>query len=101
MPDQEWRIGQYIVEPTPFGHGSFGSVHNARRVSDGLRVAVKLVVLTEEHDGADKIAAGRRGAMLQEQFERAHGMVPKVYDYGPHEQRHLYIAMEFISGGSL
>jgi len=101
MPDQEWRIGQYVVDPTPFGHGSFGSVHNARRVTDGLRVAVKLVVLTDEHDGADKIAAERRGAMLQEQFERAHGMVPKVYDYGPHERRHLYIAMEFIPGGSL
>src|SRR5262249_26826921 len=72
----------------------------ARRISDGLRVAFKLVVLSNDPDSADKLAAERRGARLQQEFARAHGLVPAVYGYGTHEHD-FYIAMELIEGGDL
>src|SRR5215467_7741088 len=101
MPPQEWTIGNYVVDPTPVDHGSFGTIYNARSKADGRRAALKLVLATDESDSTEKVAAERRGAMLQDQFEQAHGMVPKVYAYGVHDARHFYIAMEFIEGGAL
>jgi serine/threonine protein kinase len=99
-PDQAFTIGDYVLDPTPIESGAFGTVYNARRRTDGRRVALKLVLSTAEPDSADKLAAERRGAELQQQFGRAHGMVPEVYDYGAHH-KHFYIAMEFVEGGSL
>src|SRR4051812_15546650 len=98
--DQGFTIGDYVLDLTPVESGAFGTVYNARRRSDGQRVAFKLVLSTAEPDSADKLAAERRGAELQQQFGRAHGMVPEVYGFGPHG-RHFYIAMEFVEGGSL
>jgi hypothetical protein len=101
MSEQAWTIGDYIVDPTPFDRGEFGMVYNARRRGDGRRVALKLVLSTPAPDSADKLAAERRGAELQQQFARAHGMVPQVYEFGPHQGCHFFIAMEFVDGGSL
>ena len=100
IPDQAFTIGDYVLDPTPIESGAFGTVYNARRRSDGKRVALKLVLSTAEPDSADKLAAERRGAELQQQFGRSHGMVPEVYEYGSHH-KHFYIAMEFVEGGSL
>lgn len=100
-PDQAWTIGEYLVDPTPVESGAFGMVYEARRRSDGHRVALKLVLSTDAPDSADKLAAERRGAELQQQFGRVHGMVPEVYEFGTHLGRHFYIAMEFVEGGSL
>ncbi len=99
-PDQAFTIGDYVLDPTPIESGAFGTVYNARRRADGKRVALKLVLSTAEPDSADKLAAERRGAELQQQFGRSHGMVPEVYECGAHH-RHFYIAMEFVEGGSL
>jgi len=99
--DQEWVIGDYAVDPTPIESGAFGTVYNARRRADGRRVALKLVLATDAPDSDDKLAAERRGAELQQQFGRVHGMVPEVYDFGTHRDRHFFIAMEFVEGGSL
>lgn len=96
-----WQVGDYATEDEkPFDQGSFGTVWKARRISDGQRVALKLVLLTDADDGSKKIAAERHGAMLQQKFEQAHGMVPKVYDYGQ-DGKDFYIAMELIEGGAL
>ena len=74
-----WQVGEYATEgEKPFDQGSFGTVWKARRRSDGARVALKLVLLTDTPDARERIAAERHGAMLQQQFEQAHGMVPKV-----------------------
>jgi len=97
-----WQVGGYTTEgEKPFDQGSFGTVWRARRVSDGARVALKLVLLTETDDAKDRIAAERHGAMLQQRFEQAHGMVPTVYDYGHDCDGHLFIAMELVEGGAL
>ena len=96
-----WQVGDYVADgDKPFDHGSFGTLWHARRLSDGVRVALKLVLLTSSADSRDKLAAERSGAMLQQRFEQAHGMVPKVYDYGL-DGDDLYIAMELIEGGAL
>jgi hypothetical protein len=97
-----WQAGDYTTEGAkPFDQGSFGTVWRARRVSDGIPVALKLVLLTDAEDARDRIAAERHGAMLQQQFHRAHGMVPAVYGFGQDADGHLYIAMELIEGGAL
>ncbi len=97
-----WQVGGYTTEgEKPFDQGSFGTVWRARRLSDGARVALKLVLLTETDDAKDRIAAERHGAMLQQRFEQAHGMVPTVYDYGHDSDGHLFIAMELVEGGAL
>lgn len=96
-----WQVGDYAAEDEkPFDQGSFGTVWRARRISDGQRVALKLVLLTDADVGGKKIAAERHGAMLQQKFEHAHGMVPKVYDYGQ-DGKDFFIAMELIEGGAL
>src|SRR5437867_8630851 len=93
-----WQVGIYrAVEDKPFDHGQFGTVWRARRVSDGTKVALKLVLRA---NGRDQIDAERHGAMLQQQFHRAHGMVPAIYDYGQ-DGDDFYIAMELIEGGRL
>jgi len=96
-----WRVGNYIVEdPAGFARGTFGTLYVARRASDGARVAMKLVLLTNAADSRERLEAERHGAMLQQRFEQAHGMVPAVYEYGPYNE-HLYIAMELVDGRSL
>jgi eukaryotic-like serine/threonine-protein kinase len=96
-----WQVGDYATEgEKPFDQGSFGTVWRARRRSDGSKVALKLVLLTEACDARERIAAERHGAMLQQRFEQAHGMVPKVYEIG-HDGEDLFIAMELIEGGAL
>src|SRR5919107_3982528 len=95
-----WQVGDYeTVGEKPFAYGSFGIVWKGRRLSDGSRVALKLV-LHNVPDGRERVAAERHGAMLQQRFEQAHGLVPKVYDYGLVDDD-FYIAMEFVDGGSL
>ena len=96
-----WVVGDYTTEgEKPFDQGSFGTVWRARRRSDGARVALKLVLLTDTADARERIAAERHGAMLQQQFEQAHGMVPRVYEFGQ-DGDDLFIAMELIEGGAL
>lgn len=95
------RIGEYVTEgEKPFGHGKFGVVWAARRLSDGTRVALKLVLSTQSADSRERLAAERHGAILQQRFEQAHAMVPKVHDFGP-DGEDFYIAMELVEGGSL
>jgi eukaryotic-like serine/threonine-protein kinase len=83
----------------PIGRGSFGTVFEARRIPDGQRVALKLVLHGGEW-GPERIDAERKGAILQERFARAHGMVPEVYEFGA-DGDDFFIAMEFIEGTSL
>jgi serine/threonine protein kinase len=97
-----WQVGGYATEgEKPFDQGSFGTVWKARRIADNARVALKLVLLTDAPDARERIAAERHGAMLQQAFQQAHGMVPTVYDFGYDSDGHLYIAMELIEGGAL
>jgi hypothetical protein len=88
-----------IVETKPIGRGYSGTVFRARRRADGRIVALKLVLKNEE-GGAERIAAERHGAILQQRFAERHGMVPAVYEHGA-DGDDFYIAMEFVEGRSL
>lgn len=88
-----------VIGAKPVGRGSFGTVFAARRISDGRRVALKLVLHNGEW-GPERIEAERKGAILQQRFAATHGMVPEVYDFGL-DGDDFYIAMEFIDGTSL
>ncbi len=97
-----WQVAGYETDADkPFDQGSFGTVWHARRQSDGIRVALKLVLREHAADAEERIDAERRGAMLQRSFHDAYGMVPAVYDVGYDRDGDLYIAMELIQGGSL
>ena len=88
-----------IVDNKPIGCGQFGTVFLAKRASDEMTVALKLVLHRGE-GGADRVDAERHGAILQQRFEHLHGMVPEVYDFGP-DGDDLFIAMEYVDGPSL
>ena len=78
-----WQVAGYETDADkPFDQGSFGTVWHARRLSDGTRVALKLVLRDHAADAVERIEAERRGAMLQRSFHDAHGMVPAVHDVG-------------------
>jgi hypothetical protein len=87
------RIGEKA-----FGHGQFGSVYRAKRRSDGLVIALKVVLANL---GTTAIEAERHGAILQQRFGELHRMVPQVYEYGLDEDGDFYIAMELVEGISL
>ena len=88
-----------IVDNKPIGRGYSGTVFRAKRLSDAATVALKLVLHNEE-GGAERIAAERHGAILQQRFAERHGMVPAVFDHGA-DGDDFYIAMEFVDGPSL
>lgn len=97
-----WVVPGYeMVADKPFDQGSFGTIWRARRRSDGLRVALKLVRSGHAEDARERMEAERHGAMLQRSFHDAHGMVPAVYDVGYDTDEDLYIAMEHVEGGAL
>jgi serine/threonine protein kinase len=88
-----------VTGPKPIGRGAFGTVFAATRIADRKKVALKLVLHSGEW-GLERIEAERKGAILQQRFARAHGMVPEVYDFGA-DGDDFYIAMEFVEGTSL
>lgn len=88
-----------ITGSKPVGRGAFGTVFAARRISDGRPVALKVVLHAGEW-GAERIEAERKGAILQQRFANANGMVPEVFDFGA-DGDDFFIAMEFIEGMSL
>ncbi|OFW06570.1 MAG: hypothetical protein A3H96_12950 [Acidobacteria bacterium RIFCSPLOWO2_02_FULL_67_36] len=88
-----------IVDEKPIGCGQFGTVFRARRRGDGRIAALKLI-LHQGENGADAIAAERRGAILQQGFASLHGMVPDVFEFGD-DGNDFFIAMELVEGPSL
>jgi hypothetical protein len=95
MPFIGTLIGDYRLEAEA-GGGSFGKVYRARSIKSGEVVALKLVSLMKDDD----VAAERLGALLQQQFEQKHGMVPKVFELGE-DDHYFFIAMEFVEAPTL
>jgi serine/threonine protein kinase len=89
-------VGGYRIEAR-IGKGSFGEVYKAQSVRDETVVALKLVSLTREEE---VVAAERLGALLQQRFEKAHGMVPTTFDPGQ-DEHYFYIPMEFVDAPAL
>src|SRR5438045_1406116 len=89
-------VGGYRIDER-IGKGSFGEVYKARAIGDEAVVALKLVSLTREEE---VVSAERLGALLQQRFEKAHGMVPTTFDPGQ-DDHYFYIPMSFVDAPAL
>ena len=98
MAGLDWRIGEYVLE-YPIADGKFGTVYKAANAANET-FAIKLVPSTGGSDAREKMAAERRGALLQSQFGLKHDLVPKVFDHKPFET-FFGIVMEFVDAPQL
>jgi serine/threonine protein kinase len=93
------RVGPYeILEE--IGRGGMAAVFLATDTRTSRRVALKLVPTGNDREAREILEAERCGAKLQEQFCRASGHVPVVYEHGT-EGGYFYIAMEYLEGLNL
>jgi serine/threonine protein kinase/tetratricopeptide (TPR) repeat protein len=93
------RVGPYeILEE--IGRGGMAAVFLATDTRTSRRVALKLVPTGTDREAREILEAERWGARLQEQFCRASGHVPVVYEHGT-EWGYFYIAMEYLEGLNL
>jgi len=92
-------IGPYEVLEE-IGRGGMAAVFLATDTRTNRRVALKLVPTGNDREAQEILEAERWGAKLQEQFCRASGHVPAVYEYGT-EWGYFYIAMEYLEGLNL
>ena len=94
-----WELGEYSILRT-VDSGKFGIVYWAEHKPTGRQAALKLIPL-EGADSEEKVAAERHGAMLQQQFSRAHKrMVPEIFEHQPIAMFYA-IAMELVHGQPL
>src|SRR5438445_1668213 len=90
-------IGAYRIVRLVRRSTSPAQVYQAQSLRDGTIVALKTVPLTIDES---VISAETTGASLQDQFERAHGLVPKIFAVGE-DDHYFFIAMEFIDAPTL
>ena len=97
MSDSKWpHIPGYRIE-RELGVGRMATVYLAVQGSLGRQVALKVMkaVLAADRDFAEHfLREARAAASLQ------HSAILPIYDAG-HSGHHFYIAMEYVSGGSL
>jgi tetratricopeptide (TPR) repeat protein/predicted Ser/Thr protein kinase len=92
------RVGRYVVLE-PVGSGGMGIVYAAYDPKLDRKVALKLV-----RTDADVPGTARQQRLLQEAQALArlsHPHVVSVYDAGSHLVDQVFLAMEFVDGGTL
>lgn len=87
--------GRYRLD-RELGRGAMGSVHEAERLSDGLKVAVK--VLHSVRDAADAARFAREAEIAS---RVQHPNLVGVLDVGMTATGSPYLVMEHVSGGTL
>lgn len=87
--------GRYRIQRA-LGQGAMGSVHEAERLSDGLKVAVK--VLHSVRDAADAARFAREAEIASRVH---HPNLVGVLDVGMTTTGSPYLVMEHVSGGTL
>ncbi|MEZ6036021.1 MAG: WD40 repeat domain-containing serine/threonine-protein kinase [Planctomycetota bacterium] len=90
----EQHVGPFVVQRV-LGAGGFGTVFLAEQ-QEPVRRTVALKVLQAEH--VDTRARQRFDDERQVLARLQHAAIAQVYDAGVTEQRHSYIAMEFVDG---
>jgi tetratricopeptide (TPR) repeat protein len=93
------RVGPYEILQE-IGRGGMAAVFLATDTRTSRRVALKLVPTGSDREAREILEAECWGAKLQEQFCRASGHVPVVYEHGT-EWGYFYIAMEYLEGLNL
>lgn len=93
------RIGDFIIEER-IARGGTSTIYRARQASVNRYVAVKIIDLGEDIEDRDAMQRDfDREVALIAQLEHIH-IVP-VYGYGIIDDRHAYVAMRLMGGGSL
>ena len=93
------RVGPFEILGE-IGRGGMAAVFLAMDTRTNRRIALKLVPTGHDREALEILEAERWGAKLQEQFCRASGHVPAVYEHGT-EWGYFYIAMEYLEGLNL
>jgi serine/threonine protein kinase/tetratricopeptide (TPR) repeat protein len=93
------RVGPFEILGE-IGRGGMAAVFLATDTRTNRRIALKLVPTGHDREALEILEAERWGAKLQEQFCRASGHVPAVYEHGT-EWGYFYIAMEYLEGLNL
>ncbi|MHC4503764.1 MAG: serine/threonine-protein kinase [Planctomycetota bacterium] len=97
LPDEVGRrLGDYVLEEH-IGAGGIGQVFVARRLSDGERVALKVLNPVSVAD-AEAVAQFRRETEFMLALDHPH--IVKTFDVGSVEGQH-YLSMEYVPGGNL
>jgi serine/threonine-protein kinase len=93
-----WPLGDYLIV-REIDRGQFGTVYEATHAARPP-VALKLIPL-DGPDSAEKVAAERQGATLQQRFSRAYAhLVPEVFEHQP-LGAYYAVAMELVRGEPL
>jgi len=90
---QELHLGPYLLVDK-IGEGGMGKVYRARRVADGMAVALKIVrpILL-----ANPVIRKRYDREVETALALKHPNIVEVFDAGEIDGRH-YLAMEFVDG---
>ena len=94
-----WVLGDYVLESV-IRAGGRSTVYTARKHGEGELRALKLIAIGADSGDRTVVDAERRGAELQQEFARHHGLVPFVEEID--ETRScLYVVMEYVPGEDL
>src|SRR2546428_3902068 len=95
-------VGQVVADRyhvvKKLGEGGMGQVYLAEHVKMGRRSAIKVMNPSMVHD-PDAVARFNREATNASRIN--HPNVCAIYDFGETQDGLIYLAMEFIEGGSL
>ena len=93
------RLGPFEILGQ-IGSGGMAQVFLAEDTRLGHRVALKLVQMTDDAQGRERLEAERWGVKLQRRLSDVCSLVPKVYEDGELAS-YYFIAMEFVEGDDL
>ena len=94
-----WVLGDYVLESV-IRAGGRSTVYTARKHGEGELRALKLIAIGADSSDRTIADAEHRGAELQQEFARHHGLVPFVEEIA--ETRScLYVVMEYVPGEDL
>ena len=98
----EAQVGAPIVVPgyrmrRKIGEGGMAQIYLARHAASGDERVLKLVRLSDEHDGETAKRFVQEYSLL---MQVSHQNVARVYQHG-HEDGYAYMAMEYFPGGDL
>lgn len=96
-PPHPEKIGPYLIERF-LGKGSLGSVYKGKHPELGVQAAVR--ILPREY-AVNKIFSKRFEESSRIAAAIDHPNTIKIYGAGTDENGHLYLAMEYVAGGTV
>ncbi|CAN0584691.1 unnamed protein product, partial [Laminaria digitata] len=94
----EVLLGRYEVKE-PIGQGGYGRVYRARHLGTGQDIALKILTVPAEEDGA--FAVQRFFLEARATSGLTHPNTVRVFDFGQDDQGRIFLAMELLAGRTL